>query len=80
MVFDLNDSLPGTSSVSSSTNSTRHAEKMNGWYEKKANEIYENEPHRYKYGAPPPSTFRRTDTQADPHDGQTSFTNRKVKK
>jgi hypothetical protein len=80
MVFDVNDSLPGTSSVSSSTNSTKHSEIMQEWHEKQANEIYKNEPYRYKYGTPPSATFRRIYTQPDSYDIETSSTNRKIKK
>jgi hypothetical protein len=85
MEFDPNDSQLGTSSISSSTSSIRHAEKMNEWHEKQVNEVYKHEPNRYKYGTPPStanhSTFRGIDTQADSRSIQTSsYPNRKMKK
>jgi len=83
MVFDSNDSLPGTSSIASSNTSSKHAEKMHEWHEKKVNEIYKHEPYRYKYGTPP-STFRRSDCQTDSYNRQTSTslssTNQKMRK
>jgi hypothetical protein len=55
MIFDLNDPPLQTGSVASSTTSNNHAEIMREWHEKQRDEIYRNEPHRYRYDTPPSS-------------------------
>jgi hypothetical protein len=77
MVFDTNDSPAGASSISSSTNASQHAERMDGWRSQEVNKLYKQEPYRYKYGAPPSSTFRRDDSQAS---SSSSYSNQKTDK